>query len=97
MRRGAVHAAGQAGCTGLVLWRQLSQLGVDCIVAAPSRIPAESGQRRKTDRLDAVRLATHLGNGVLVAVHPPTPELEALRTLTRSRGVARDKVLRAMS
>lgn len=93
--RGSVHATYEAGCTGFVLWRQLTQLGVDCIVAAPSRIPVLPGERRKTDRLDAERLALFLRGGQLTAVRPPTPELEALRTLTRSRDAARKDVVAA--
>lgn len=95
LKRGPVHACYEAGCTGFVLWRQLTRLGVDCIVAAPSRIPVIPGDHRKTDRLDAERLAVYLRNGQLIAVRPPTPELEALRTLTRSRDVARCDVVAA--
>lgn len=94
-KRGSLHATYEAGCTGFVLWRQLTQLGVDCIVAAPSRIPMLPGERRKTDRLDAERLAIFLRGGQLTAVRPPTPELEALRTLTRSRDAARKDVVSA--
>lgn len=92
-KRGSLHAAYEAGCTGFVLWRQLTALGVDCIVAAPSRIPVLPGEHRKTDRLDAERLAVFLRGGQLTAVRPPTPELEALRTLTRSRDAARKGVV----
>jgi len=94
-KRGSLHATYEAGCTGFVLWRQLTQLGVDCIVAVPSRIPVLPGERRKTDRLDAERLAVFLRGGQLTAVRPPTPELEALRTLTRSRDAARKGVVAA--
>lgn len=93
--RGSVHATYEAGCTGFVLWRQLTELGVDCVVAAPSRIPVLPGERRKTDRLDAERLAVFLRGGQLTAVRPPTPELEALRTLTRTRDAARKDVVAA--
>ncbi|MEM7310903.1 MAG: transposase, partial [Planctomycetota bacterium] len=93
--RGSLHAVYEAGCTGFVLWRQLTQLGVDCLVAAPSRIPVLPGERRKTDRLDAERLAVFLRGGQLTAARPPTPELEALRTLTRSRDAARKDVVAA--
>ena len=93
--RGSLHATYEAGCTGFVLWRQLTELGVDCMVAAPSRIPVLPGERRKTDRLDAERLAIFLRGGQLTAVRPPTPELEALRTLTRTRDAARRDVVSA--
>lgn len=93
--RGALHATYEAGCTGFVLWRQLTELGVDCTVAAPSRIPVLPGERRKTDRLDAERLAVFLRGGQLTPVRPPKPEDEALRTLTRSRDAARKDVVSA--
>jgi transposase len=95
LERGEVHATYEAGCTGFVLWRQLTGLGVDCVVAAPSRIPVLPGDRRKTDRLDAERLSVFLRGGQLTAVTPPTPSTEALRTLTRSRDYSRGEVVAA--
>ncbi len=95
MERGVVRATYEAGCTGFVLWRQLTPLGIDCLVAAPSRIPVLPGERRKTDRLDAERLAVFLRGGQLTRVTPPSPETEALRTLTRTRDKARRDVLSA--
>ena len=95
LERGRVRAVYEAGCTGFVLWRQLTALGVDCVVAAPSRIPILPGEQRKTDRLDAERLAVYLRGGQLTAVTPPTPETEALRTLVRTRDQARRDVVAA--
>lgn len=95
LERGAVRATYEAGCTGFVLWRQLTPLGIDCLVAAPSRIPVLPGERRKTDRLDAERLALFLRGGQLTRVTPPSPETEALRTLTRTRDKARRDVVSA--
>lgn len=94
-RRGSVHAVYEAGCLGFTLYRQLTALGVDCIVAAPSRIPVLPGDHRKTDRLDACRLAIFLRGGQLTPVSPPTPETEALRGLVRSRDAQRQDVVRA--
>lgn len=95
LEKGEVRAAYEAGCTGFVLWRQLVALGVECVVAAPSRIPVLPGEHRKTDRLDAERLAVFLRGKQLTAVTPPTPEIEALRTLVRTRDVARKDVVAA--
>ena len=95
LERGPVRAVYEAGCTGFVLWRQLTELGVDCVVAAPSRIPVLPGEHRKTDRLDAERLALFLRGGQLTAVSPPTPATEALRTLVRTRDQARKDVVAA--
>ena len=52
-------------------------------------------ERRKTDRLDAQRLAYFLRAGQIVAVTPPTPAIEALRTLTHARDALREDVVRA--
>jgi transposase len=95
LEQGPVRAVYEAGCTGFVLWRQLTELGVDCLVAAPSRIPVLPGEHRKTDRLDAERLALFLRGEQLTAVTPPTPATEALRTLVRTRDQARKDVVAA--
>jgi transposase len=47
----------EAGPTGYVLYRQLTQLGVACEVIAPSLVPSKAGDRVKTDRRDAEKLA----------------------------------------
>ena len=47
----------EAGPTGFVIARRLTQLKVHCTVVAPSLIPNRSGDRIKTDRRDAVKLA----------------------------------------
>jgi transposase len=47
----------EAGPCGYVLYRQLLRLGQDSQVVAPSLIPKKPGERVKTDRLDAVKLA----------------------------------------
>jgi transposase len=48
----------EAGPTGYVLYRQLTQLGVACEVIAPTLVPVKAGDRVKTDRRDAEKLAT---------------------------------------
>lgn len=95
LKRAAIESVYEAGCLGFVLQRQLESLGVRCVVAAPSRIPVLPGERRKTDRLDAQRLAIFLRGGQLTAVRPPSPELEALRSLVRTRQALQDDVVRA--
>lgn len=94
-RRGSVRAVYEAGCLGFVLYRQLQALGIECTVAAPSRIPVLPGDHRKTDRLDAERLAFFLRGGQLTAVTPPTPQLEALRSLMRLRLTTQEDLVRA--
>ena len=47
----------EAGPCGYGLHRQITQLGHDCVVVAPSLIPVRAGDHVKTDRRDAVTLA----------------------------------------
>ena len=51
-----VRVAYEAGPTGYGLARELAKRGVECVVAAPSKIPRASGDRVKTDRRDAEHL-----------------------------------------
>lgn len=85
----------EAGPTGFVLYWQLTQLGVDCAVIAPSLIPTKTGDRVKTDRRDAEKLARCFRAGELTGVHVPTKEQEALRDLVRRREAAKKDQLRA--
>ena len=70
------------------LHRQLVELGHDCIVVAPSLIPVKAGDRVKTDRRDAVMLATLHRAGELTAVWVPDAAHEAMRDLVRARATA---------
>lgn len=88
-------AAYEAGPTGYVLHRQLTQLGVETIVAAPSLVPRRSGDRVKTDSRDALALARLLRSGDLTPVWVPDQEHEALRNPVRARYVAKADLLRA--
>src|SRR5580704_8281429 len=80
----------EAGPTGYGLYRQITELGHDCIVVAPSLIPKKAGNRVKTNRRDALGLATQFRAGELTAVWVPDPRHEAMRDLTRARGAAVD-------
>ncbi|MDP4095545.1 IS110 family transposase [Paenibacillus sp. P96] len=75
----------EAGPTGYPLVRFLMAHGYTCVVIAPSLTPNRPGDRVKTDRRDALRLAQLLRAGELSSVHVPTPEEEALRDLVRMR------------
>lgn len=75
----------EAGPCGYGLYRQLLELGHDCQVVAPSLIPKKPGERIKTDRRDARKLAQALRSGDLTAVWVPDEEQEAMRDLTRAR------------
>jgi len=89
-----VRAAYEAGPTGYGLARELSKRRVECVVAAPSKIPRASGDRVKTDRRDAELLVRLLVAGKLHAVRVPGPEEEALRDLVRAREAVRVDLMR---
>jgi len=90
-----LRACYEAGPTGYVLYWQLTQLGVACEVIAPSLVPTKAGDRVKTDRRDAEKLARCHRAGELTAVWVPTAEQEALRDLVRAREAAKRDQLKA--
>jgi transposase len=75
----------EAGGCGYGLHRQLTDLGWECQVVAPSLIPKKAGDRVKTDRRDSMSLARLHRAGELTAVVVPDSLQEALRDLTRAR------------
>jgi transposase len=91
---GEVVCCYEAGPCGYVVQRELAKEGIRCLVVAPSLIPVKPGERVKTDKRDARKLAEHLRAGLLTEVHPPTPEQEAVRDLCRCRQDARADLLR---
>jgi transposase len=90
-----VRVAYEAGPTGYGLARELMKRGVECVVAAPSKIPRASGDRVKTDRRDAEHLVRLLWAGKLHPVRVPGDEEEALRDLVRARDAVRMDLMRA--
>jgi len=85
----------EAGPTGYPLYWHLTALGVHCDVIAPSLVPTKAGDRVKTDRKDAARLARCYRAGDLTAIWVPDAATEALRDLVRAREVAKQDQLRA--
>lgn len=79
----------EAGPCGYVLYWQLVGLGVHCEVIAPTLTPKKPGERVKTDRLDATKLARCYRAGDLTPVWVPDPAHEALRDLVRAREAAK--------
>jgi len=75
----------EAGPCGYGIYRQIITSGHDCGVVAPSLIPKKAGERIKTDRRDARKLARLHRSGDLTAVWVPEEEQEAMRDLTRAR------------
>jgi transposase len=90
-----LRVAYEAGPTGYALHRQLAKMGIDCLVAAPSLIPKRAGDKVKTDRRDALKLARLLRSGDLTPVWVPDEAHEALRNLVRARADAKADQLRA--
>ena len=80
-----VWACYEAGPTGYELARMLRNAGMRCEVIAPSLIPTRPGDRVKTDKRDARRLALLFRAGQLSAVRVPTVAEEAARDLCRAR------------
>jgi transposase len=85
----------EAGPTGYALYWQLTQMGVHCDVVAPTLVPAKPGDRVKTDRRDADKLAVLYRGGHLTPVWVPDKDHEALRDLVRGREAAKSDQLRA--
>jgi transposase len=82
---GQVWACYEAGPTGYELARTLRDAGMRCEVIAPSLIPTRQGDRVKTDRRDARRLAVLFRAGQLTSVRVPAVAEEAVRDLCRAR------------
>jgi transposase len=85
----------EAGPTGYVIYWYLTRLGVHCDVVAPTLVPVKAGDRVKTDRRDAEKLARSYRAGDLTAVWVPDAAHEALRDLVRAREAAKKDQLRA--
>jgi transposase len=90
-----LHVCYEASGCGFWIARRILQMGVCCEVIAPSLIPTRSGDRVKTDKRDAAKLARSLRANDLVAVHIPDPLDEAIRDLCRARTDAVDDLRRA--
>jgi transposase len=91
---GPVRVFYEAGPCGYALQRQLTTARVSCDVVAPALIPRKPGERVKTNRRDARKLAELGRAGLLTAVQPPTPADEAVRDLARARDDAREDLQR---
>lgn len=90
-----LRVAYEAGPTGYALYRQLTSMQIQCMVVAPSLIPKQPGNKVKTDRRDALKLARLLRSGDLTPVWIPDEAHEALRGLVRARADAKADQLRA--
>jgi len=93
--QGPVHYCYEAGPCGYGLQRDLIAQDCECTVIAPSLTPLRPGDRIKTDRRDARKLAELFRAGLLTEVHPPSVDEEAVRDLCRCRDDARVDLTRA--
>ena len=91
---GPVHVFYEAGPCGYALQRQMTTARVRCDVIAPALMPRKPGERVKTNRRDARKLAELGRAGLLTVVQPPTPADEAVRDLARARDDAREDLQR---
>lgn len=80
----------EAGPCGYGLYRNMKKAKIDVVVIAPSLVPSQSGNRVKTDRRDAKKLAHFLRSGDLTPIFVPDEEAEALRDLERAREDAKN-------
>lgn len=86
----------EAGPCGYALQRQITSWSdASCMLVAPSLVPTKPGERIKTDRRDAKKLAVLFRAGLLTEVQPLTEADEAARDLSRAREDLREDLVRA--
>ncbi len=78
----------EAGPCGYGIYHELTASGIHCDVIAPTLIPKKAGERVKTDRRDAEKLARCHRSGDLTPIWIPGADHEALRDLLRAREAA---------
>ena len=76
IRSSQLRVVYEAGSCGFVIARRLEQLRIDCTVIAPSLIPKKAGDRVKTDRRDAEKLARLHRAGELTSIQVPTRKMK---------------------
>lgn len=75
-------AAYESGYLGFAPQRELAGLGVECVVAAVSKIPRSAADSAsKNDRNDAARMAKAILAHDISPVWVPSPEVEGIRDL----------------
>ena len=84
-RYGDFRCCYEASFCGTALYEALTAVGVDCAIIAPGSIPRRGGDRIKTDRRDARKLAEYIAAGLLTECFILDSELRSVRSLMRSR------------
>ena len=87
--KATLHFVYEAGPCGYWTYRLLTSLSHCCYVVAPSLIPKKSGDRVKTDKRDAAKLAKLFKAEELTPIYVPEAEGEAIRDLSRARETAK--------
>ena len=86
--KATLHFVYEAGPCGYWTYRLLTSIGHCCYVVAPSLIPKKPGDRVKTDKRDAAKLAKLFKAEELTPIYVPEAEDEAIRDLSRARETA---------
>lgn len=84
---GRIKSAYEAGFSGFSLHRALLSHQIDNIVVHPASIEMQKNERVKTDKKDSLKMAIQLSQGRLKSIYVPTPEQEAMRSVSRYRGI----------
>ncbi len=75
----------EAGCLGYNLYRQLTEMGIDCVILAPTTMERPVSYPFKNDKRDAISIARCLATHGYRAVYVPTPEDESVKEYIRMR------------
>jgi transposase len=92
---GPLQAVYESGFCGFTLQRELERHGIDCRIAAISKLAKPSGDKVKTDRRDARFLAVQLACGNITCINIPSLEQEGMRDISRALGTVRDNLTAA--
>jgi len=84
-KHGTLKICYEATYVGFWLCRQIRCWEYDCEIIAPSATPRKAGERVKTDRVDARKLALYYSKGLLTKIHVPDEMEETERSLVRGR------------
>jgi transposase len=79
-----VRCCYEATYIGFSLYRQMKELGYECIPVAASLMPKSPGDKVKTDRKDSIKLAEYYMKDLLTPVFIPDEEDERARDILRA-------------
>ena len=84
-KQGKIISCYEAGCFGFELYRNIEEMGIECKIISPGHIAKKPGERIKTDKRDALKLARLLKNDEAAGIYVPSIEDEATRDFLRAR------------